>query len=209
MNWSSLAIREWSLSLRQHGAKKWRGKWWPLIVLLTLTAQSCPVQVHPRPRVIFTQQQLLAPPSDTADFAAHARVLARQQNIEAFIIERPAYSGGEAMKIAVISPTPQGDAKAPLLRPVVIAPGFSAGASLYLGYACELAKRGFVVFMPDYKGDFVHFFGLEFLRDPVVNTATPEFAQCVQGLIVDLAAHTGNEVDAQFVWEVWGMFWEG
>ncbi len=181
-----------------------------LAVVILLFAQSCPVQMQPRPRAILAEQPpWFAPQSAAAEFATQARVLARQQGIEAFIIERPSYTGSDAMKIAVIYPSPVGNGKTPLLRPIVIAPGFSAGASLYLGYACELAKRGFAVFLPDYKGDFVHFFGLELFRDPLVNTATPELAECVQGLIVDLAEHTGNEVDAQFAWEVWGKFWEG
>lgn len=179
-----------------------------LAVVILFFAQSCPVQMQPRPRVLLAHQQpWLAPQSADVDFATQARVLARQEGIEAFIIERPAYNGSDAMKIAVIYPSPQEDAKTPLLRPVVIAPGFSAGASLYLGYACELAKRGFAVFLPDYKGDLVHFFGLEMFRDPFVSTDIP--VDGFTALMNDLAAYTGTEVDADFVFAVIDRFWAG
>lgn len=145
---------------------------------------------------------------DQSDFEAHVKRLGAQQGIDSFILKRPAYNGVDIMKIAVLYP-PCGKTSADPLYAVGFVPAFTAGGRVYLEYAAALAERGFAVFLPDIKGDPIHFIGLELFVDPLIDTDLPALESSIQSLRADLVAYTGNpNVTDSEIWDMFNGFYE-
>lgn len=174
-----------------------------------LLTQSCPVQPLSQSFIPDHVPGVRLQTSES-EFTAQTKAITAEEGVASFIITRTTNGGTDEMKIAVVYP-PATEARSGVrpLYPVVLAPGFSAGGCVYLEYVCELAKRGFVVFLPDYKGDFIHFFGLELFRDPLIRPDARDLVKGFAILVEDLAEYTETEVDAAFVLEVLRKFGEG
>ncbi|GMV92268.1 MAG: hypothetical protein AMXMBFR82_20460 [Candidatus Hydrogenedentota bacterium] len=174
----------------------------PLPVLTAVALVALTLLVGACPKAPVSEQSLQTSLEDSretqhaettgSDFEADLKRICRNAGQDYFILERPAYDGVEVMKIAVLYKKASLSNGAPLMPPVGVIPGFTAGGFLYLEYTRSLVDAGYVVFLPDIKGDYLHFIGLEPFVDPFVDpnfSAFRDNATELEGLLLD---YTGD-----------------
>ncbi len=168
-----------------------------VLVALTPLVGACPkTPVSERSLQVSDEDSRETPQAGTAglDFEADVKRIFRNAGQDYFILERPAYDGVEVMKIAVLYKKASLSNGAPLMPPVGVIPGFTAGGFLYLDYTRSLVDAGYVVFLPDIKGDYLHFIGLEPFVDPFVNPNFSAFRDNATALESLLKDYTGDEL---------------
>ena len=103
------------------------------------------------------------------------------------IYETPVLDQNELMKVAVVYPKSGLESKTgSMLNPIIYMPGYSAGASVYLDYANNLAKNGYFVLIPEINGDTIHFFSID--------SANDNFIEFERGTLIDRLQKIKKEV---------------
>ncbi len=109
------------------------------------------------------------------------------QNNVGEIYETPVLDQDELMKVAVVYPKSGLESKTgDILNPIIYMPGYSAGASVYLDYANNLAENGYLVLIPEINGDTIHFFSIDSVND--------NFIEFERGTLLDRLQNIKNEV---------------
>ncbi|MCC6488483.1 MAG: hypothetical protein IT364_13380 [Candidatus Hydrogenedentes bacterium] len=163
------------------------------IVIWPLFFMSCPAvnsAIEPGPGYVPLSA---VAQTDGADFEGHIKRQSAENGVYSLIIERPAFDGTTPMRIAVLYPSVPKSEGSSCMSPVVIAPGFSAGAFVYSEYACSLAQAGHIVFLPDIEGDYVHFIGLEPMEDPMIEADFRALQVNMEALRTDLEEYEGTD----------------
>lgn len=177
-----------------------------VVLLFPSCPQSAPVNLNAQVSQRQFEKILTEKVKDT-DFETEVKRITSLKQVKSLVIERPAFDGSAVMKIAVLYP---GDLSDPLLCPVAIMPGFTAGGFLYLEYACSLAQAGYAVFLPDIQGDYIHFIGLELFQDPLIRTDIPALRANFQSLKLDLEEYTGtDDIDAKEAFALYKQLYAG
>ena len=178
--------------------------------LILLLFPSCPTasSVDSRAQLSRTQfEKILVEGVRSTDLELEVKRITSLKQVKSLVLERPAFDGSAVMKIAVLYP---GKTSGEPMCPVAIMPGFTAGGFLYLEYACSLAQEGYAVFVPDIRGDYIHFIGLELFQDPLIRTDIPALRANFQSLSQDLEEYTGtDDIDAKDAFALYKQLYAG
>ncbi|MCC6489266.1 MAG: hypothetical protein IT364_17325 [Candidatus Hydrogenedentes bacterium] len=181
-----------------------------MISVVLLLFPSCPKSAPTELDVRRSQahvEAILKEQVRNTDFEAEVKRITSLKQVKSLVLKRPAYDGSTVMKIAVLYP---GRSSGEPMCPVGIMPGFTAGAFLYLEYACSLAQAGYAVFVPDVQGDYIHFVGMELFQDPIFRADIPALRASFQTLKQDLEEYTGtDEIDAKEAFALYKQLYAG
>lgn len=163
---------------------------------LALLLLSCPRTTSQRlaaDLALVSHTRLPVTADADSTFAKNVERIADENGVRSRVIERPSYDGDVTMKIAVLFSDAFDDQAGLVLNPVGVVPGSTGGAFVYMDYACSLAAAGYVVFLPDIQGEYVHLFGMNPLSDPLVSVDLSGVRTDISDLRTQLAEYAGAE----------------